>query len=86
MQTLLIHEVLVKRKEAADQFFAGLEALGILSLVRSNTQLMKHILLPVKILFTPAIAFWPILLVSTNSLIVSKKKGQDYSSYKQHMN
>ena len=41
MQTLPIHEVLVKRKEAADQFFAGLETLGILSLVRSNTQLMK---------------------------------------------
>ena len=37
----LIHEVLIKRKEAADQFFAGLETLGVLSLVRSNPQLMR---------------------------------------------
>ena len=40
MQTLLIHKMLIKRKQAGDSFFSGLETLGVLSLIRSSPQLM----------------------------------------------
>ena len=41
MQTLIVHDVLVKRKEPLDQFCKGLETLGILGLVRTQQDLMK---------------------------------------------
>ena len=40
MQTLIAHDVLVKRKEPLDQFRKGLETLGILDLIKSQPHLM----------------------------------------------
>lgn len=40
MQTLIVHDVLVKRKEPLDQFRKGLETLGILDLIKSQPHLM----------------------------------------------
>ena len=40
MQTLIVHDVLVKRKEPLDQFRKGQETLGILDLIKSQPDLM----------------------------------------------
>ena len=40
MQTLIVHNVLVKRKEPLDQFRKGLESLGNLDLIKSQPDLM----------------------------------------------
>ena len=41
LQKLIIHEVLVKRKEALDQFCKGLQTLGILSAIQTCPEAMK---------------------------------------------
>ena len=41
LQNLIIHEVLVKRKEALDQFCKGLKVLGIHSAIKTCPELMK---------------------------------------------
>ena len=41
LQNLIIHEVLVKRKEALDQFCKGLQTLGILSAIQTCPEAMK---------------------------------------------
>ena len=41
MQTLIVHDVLTKRKAAMDQFIKGLEELGVHGLIKSNPKLME---------------------------------------------
>ena len=41
MQTVMLHDVLLKRKEPLDEFFKGLSSLGILDLVKAYPDLMK---------------------------------------------
>jgi len=41
MQTIMIHDVLLKRKEPLDQLCEGLKTLGILDLIRAHPDLMK---------------------------------------------
>jgi hypothetical protein len=41
LQNLIIHEVLVKRKEALDQFCKGLQALGVHSAIQTCPEAMK---------------------------------------------
>ena len=41
MQTIMIHDVLLKRKEPPDQLCEGLKTLGILHLIRAHPDLMK---------------------------------------------
>ena len=41
MQTVMIHDVLLKRKEPLDQLCQGLKTLGILDLIRAHPDLMK---------------------------------------------
>ena len=40
-QCLLVHEVLVKRREPIEQLIEGLETLGLVTLIRANPQLMN---------------------------------------------
>lgn len=42
MQTLIVHDVLVKRKEPLDHFRKGLETLRILDLIKSQPDLMGN--------------------------------------------
>ena len=41
MQTLIVHDVLTKRKATMDQFIKGLEVLGVHGLIESNLKLME---------------------------------------------
>ena len=41
MQTVMLHDVLLKRKEPLDEFCKGLSSLGILDLVKAYPDLMK---------------------------------------------
>ena len=41
MQSLLVYDVLLKRKEPLDQLRKGLESLGILNLMESHTDMMQ---------------------------------------------
>ena len=41
LQNLIIHKVLVKRKEALDQFCKGLQTLGVLSAIQTCPEAMK---------------------------------------------
>ena len=42
MQTIIVHDVLTKRKEPLDQFVKGLETLGVHQLIKSSPGLMKE--------------------------------------------
>ena len=41
MQTLIVHDVLIKRKATMDQFIKGLEVLDVHGLIKSNPKLME---------------------------------------------
>ena len=41
-KALIVHDVLIKRKEPLDQFVKGLETLGVHQLIKSSPGLMKE--------------------------------------------
>jgi hypothetical protein len=42
MQTIIVYDVLMKRKATLDQFIKGLETLGVHQLIKSSPELMKQ--------------------------------------------
>ena len=77
LQNLIIHEVLVKRKEALDQFCKGLQTLGILSAIQTCPEAMKAYFIAQQMPLSVAVMLEFLMILMLFKNVVDVKKPVD---------